>query len=377
MKTIICFIIGFFLILPVFSQNNAGKTGATETITSEALKFFIDNPPIKGNGIDPTTRAVVSTLSKILGTIGDRKHAVNLVAAGANKMTINNNLNAGQFSPSITQDNSVLISTPNGQAVLFEDNQGKIFILYEGKVYPISEELVNQAKEFSLEKVASPNKILHPYSLENVKDDFLFEPRPDKLIPKYFNYKVYNKYGEYISDIAKSNGVPDIDLKIIAYPGNDTKKKFKEIYDGREKLPKGSVVTIKKMVLSGEFLPTVKVNFIFTCKWVNDFGEDGYQFEDFQSVRNCFYLNEDITIVTGYRNDSSLCGYILSILDYETGELLLEKAGDAESGDIILPIHIENIFKKEGVYLINFRLREDLKVLSSKTEKFEIIETKE
>jgi hypothetical protein len=374
MKNIFVILLGFLLTIPcasVFSQNKIGKTGAIETVGAGFIDLILRNP--KADKLNATQRNGLSTLGTILNIFGQRKHEVNVAtsAAGQGEIIINNNIpagNQGQSSPQ-TQENSISINSPDGPAQIIMDAQENLYLVYKGNAYSISKELINQAKEFSSEE--RKNKFLEPYNLKEIEKNFNFSSKKEESSSSVLvRYKVKKRGGEYLPDIAKAEGVHEEDIKIRSYRGPDTKSNFKHIFEGSKKLTKGSVLEIRKK----EFILLPQINFIFLCKWANDFSEDGYQLKDFQGIRNSFSKGENFLIVTGYKNNLENCEYSLEIFDYETGKKIFEKTDISPMKDVVLSNLIDLRESNQGIYIINFKLKRGGTVLDSKTEKFEIIE---
>ena len=253
------------------------------------------------------------------------------------------------------------------------DTQENLYLVYKGNVYPVSKDIIDQAKKFSSEEKG--NKFLEPYNLKEIQNSFHFSPRKKETNDyNIITYVVSNKRGDYLPNIAIEEEVREEDIKIKYYNGRNKELTLQLIREGRVKLTKGSVLEIYKKKPPEEITPPSQINFIFLCKWANDFAEDGYGFEDFQGIRNYFSKGENFILVAGYQNDLANCKYYLTIFDYKTGIKVFEETDISPMKDVILPIPIDLGEVSQGIYILNFKIKKDNRVLDSKTEKFEIIE---
>ena len=349
-----------------FSQN-------LETVGAGVIDFLLSNPKT-ANNMNTTDVAALNIIGNLLKTAGERKHDVNVANASANKQQIILNDNSGR------------------QATVNLDPDGNIYLLYNGLVYPINQSIVSQAKEEFVSKHQIKNEYLPPYDLDEIRENFAFE-NPKKVekegktayedTTKYeviTKYKVTNKQGEYMSEIAKKLGLSVEDLKLIYYRGLETKKllnrmkrdeikaKYRTTFEFKETKYKAET----KYEVETKYELETKIPIVFTCKWVKDFDDDGFDFDDFQGIKNSFSKHEKILFVLGYQTDNENYTYSLEIYEFETGNLLFRRMGDASPGQIIIGEEISTHVLVPGSYIFIFKLKSRETTIASKKERFEI-----
>ena len=325
-----------------FSQN-------LETVGAGVIDFLLSNPKT-ANNMNTTDVAALNVIGNLLKTAGERKHDVNVANASANKQQIILNDNSGR------------------QATVVLDPDGNIYILYNGVVYPINQSVVSQAKEEFVPKHKVENEYLPPYNLDEIRRNFAFEEPKSHDIDSIITYKVTKKDGEYMSEIARKNNVEVVDLKMVYYRGQETKKLFKKMQHDEIKAKFRTRFEFKHRESKIES----KVPFLFTCKWVRDLEDDGLEFEDFQGIKNSFSKHETILFVNGCQTNIQNCTYSLEVYEFETGKLMFRRLGDVSSGQTIITEEITTQVLVPGGYLFSFKLKNGEVTLASKHERFEI-----
>ena len=184
MKTLLTIFITFFILTTSYAQG-------LETLGAGVINFLLTNPKT-ANQTNATEAAALKTIGTLLSISANRKHEMNVANAGRSELTIN---------------------TPSGnQATMYADNQGNLYLLYNGTIYPVSAALVNQAKN-EVSELKIENSTLPDYNTEEL--EYKFNQSYCSIIPSksYTNY-VVSKGGEYLNNIAIKNGVPPENIYI-------------------------------------------------------------------------------------------------------------------------------------------------------------------
>jgi len=319
-----------------------------ETVGAGVVDFLISNPKT-ANRMNSTDKAALNVIGNLLYTAGQRKHEMNVANAGKQQ---------------------VILQESSGKQVTFViDPSGKHYIVHKGIVYPIEQQIIKQAENEFVPKKTIQNEYLPPYDIQSIGASFYFDEIPINYGKEgVYNYTVTEKKGEYLYEIAKKLNVSVYDFEYEHIPGPSKSKTFRKMLAGKKKAPKSTkfIYNIKKK----EYL--TRVPFLFTCKWARDFDDDGYDFDDFQGVKNSFTKDEEILIVSGYQTDKDSCIYSLEVFVGESGKLLFRREGDA------IPFH-KTILEKinaevlnPGSYIYILKVRKNSRTLASKKERFEI-----
>ena len=391
-----------------FSQN-------LETVGAGVIDFLLSNPKT-GDNMNETDKAALTVIGNLLKTAGKRKHDVNVANASANKQQIILNDNSGR------------------QATVVLDPDGNIYILYNGVVYPINQSIVTQAKEEFVPKHKVENEYLPPYNLDEIESNFHFEDFKKKVytgieeeIWQY--YKVENPNGEYMSNIAEKLDIPINKFEILYWAGRETRNKLNLMKRDEMIVKKGTVLKYKVLGFKytvnnpdGEYMTDIanKLNvsvddlefeyyfddtkklseyrkdfrkvkkkkvltylnsnyelftnipFLFTCKWARDFEDNGFEFDDFQGVKNSFSKNEQILFVIGCQTNLENSTYSFEIYEFSSSNLMFRRHGNVPVGQNIITEEITTQVLVPGGYLFCFKVKNKDVSLDSKTERFEI-----
>jgi hypothetical protein len=114
------------------------------------IDFLLRNPKT-ADRMKPSESIALDIIGNLLKTSSQRNHELNLAAAGSDKVIINSN--------------------DNRQAEIVRDTNGKIYLLVDGIIYPISDELVKQAQinpNISTTSSIVSIETLYPYNLETL-----------------------------------------------------------------------------------------------------------------------------------------------------------------------------------------------------------------
>jgi len=111
-----------FLIISLFSMSYTQKI---EDVGAGVIEFLLRNPQT-ANRMNQTQSVALEIIGDLFRVEGERKHKLEYASSGSNHITIN------------TQDGN--------QAQFVETLSGEVFLLANGIIYPISQELINQAK---------------------------------------------------------------------------------------------------------------------------------------------------------------------------------------------------------------------------------------
>jgi len=408
MKKIILTLLIIGIIQYSFSQG-------LETVGAGVIDFLLSNPST-ANRMSNTDAAALNVIGNLLSTAGKRKHDINVANASASNQQIILNDNTGR------------------QAKIVLDPNGNVYVLYNNIIYPINKSIVNQAEEEFVPKHKIENEYLPPYNLEEIELNFHFEDVKKKVytgieeeIWRY--YKVENPNGEYMSNIAEKLNTPFNKFEILYWAGRETRNKLNKMKRDEMIVKKGTVLKYKVLGFKykvnnpdGEYMTDIanKLNvsvddlefeyyfndtkalneyrndfrkvkkkkvltylnsnyevftnipFLFTCKWARDFEDNGFEFDDFQGVKNSFSKNEQILFVVGCQTNLENSTYSFEVYEFASGDLMFRRHGNVPVGQNIITEEITTQVLVPGGYLFCFKVKDKDVSLDSKTERFEI-----
>jgi len=311
-----------------------------EDVGAGVIDFLLRNPKT-ANKMNSTETVALDIIGDLLKTESERKHQLEYANAGRNQITINSN--------------------DGRQAQFVKNEQGKIFLLVDGVVYPIAQELVNEASGIR-------NPSIQGYSILNQVNTSEIENWINQ--PEIVRYKetyYVSAGGEYINQIISNTGTP------IEYIGNENYIKLPKRFRGNTvKLPAGKKLTIGKAYYKNSVCNPI------TFKWARDLdGSGDMSFDEFKQIKKSFYDNENFIIAIFYSTDKFAEGKLLiEIYDYYTGNLIKQDIRNAQKNH--RGIEYLNISSNElsiGNYTINAKLVDNSsQSLASNNSNFEIIQ---
>jgi len=336
------------LAIPIFSVATTFNSFSQESekvkskeVGAAVIDFLLRNPKT-ANKMNSNERTALNIISDLLKTSGQREHEIEYAIAGRSQTTIN--------------------TTDSRQAQFVKDGSGNIYLIVDGVIHPIAQELINQASSI----LSIDNATLLPYNLNGLESMFNEDLRQ--------HYRV-QKGGEYLSDIAKKFDVPA--SNIFYWKSEDKLRpisKQKKIWENKKRilrsLPFSSHLTL--------LIIKEKISAVFSYKWHRDLNNDGaLGFNEFNQIKRTFYNDEDFNIGIHYQTKKGFKGNLeLKIFEDYTGELMLDKKWERiiDGAKIhLFPIHAELL--PVGLYLIHTNLiNDDSNTVSSKSERFEIIQ---
>ncbi|MBC8315453.1 MAG: hypothetical protein H8E51_08115 [Bacteroidetes bacterium] len=341
MRSLVLVICFSCIISGTFSQ-------AFETVVAGVIDFLASHPTT-ANKMNSTEKAGLSVVGNLLKIAGQRRD-INVANAGNHQIIIQE-------------------ATSGKKAEVFLDPDGNAYLKYNHMIYPINQCFVKQAKEeFAPENVVK-NEYLPPYDLEKLEATFGFNLPAEygKKTPSY--YSVKDPDGLFLSEIAMKLGVPVNDIWIESHPsGRLSNRKIRDMMD--------NVIKVREMTTIGYrstnlYLPS-EVPFLFTCRSAKDLENNGFDFDDFQEVKNSFLKDEEILIVSGYQTDKDSCEYLIEVYQGKTGRLLFRRIGEANPPHEIIQEQINAEVLKPGNYLYVCILRRNKEFLATNQERFEI-----
>lgn len=342
---LICFI---YIVSGAFSQ-------AFETVGAGVIDFLISNPKT-ANRMNSTDKAALNVIGNLLYTAGKRKHDMNVANAGRQQI--------------------ILQETSGKQVTFVIDPSGKHYILYQGIIYPIENQIIKQAEEEFVPKYQVKNEYLPPYNLSDIKNSFHFSELKKHSTRDTIIYVVKSKDGEDIHKIAQQHRV-DVDDMILLTWGRIKIRSFtkKQVDKGLKKMKeenvKAKMHTTFEIKIRHDSLESC-MPFIFTCNWVKDFDKDGLEFDDFQGVKNSFSKKEKILFVVGYQTEENDCTYSFEIYESATGNLFFRREGYALPGKNIIQEEVTTDALIPGGYVFNYTLQKEKETIASNQERFEI-----
>ncbi|PCH69167.1 MAG: hypothetical protein COC06_08140 [Bacteroidales bacterium] len=403
--TVICLLLMVFI---TYSQK-------LETIGAGVLDFLIDEKSSTSKKFNGTEQAAMRVIGNLLNKSANRKHDLNVANAGRREIILNTNTGV--------------------QATLYADKEGKLYLLYNGLIHPISSSLVERAKsENGSSSIETPKEIenstLNAYNIEKLKTEYAFDKTEKFTHEDTLVLFTSDSKKEYLVNIARRYDISVDDIyfqPFCFYKGErliyERRYSIKEITDMyksskermreriweryyNSKIPFRFLNSGDSMVLSiyKNALPFFKLTFegvkkpqkpvgyflyvkgkkkksvyeykldavtIFTCNWVKDFEGNGLDFDDFQGLKRSFSSSENILFVCAYTSKSSVT-WELEVFNASTGETCFNSSGNSDKGANVISESVKAASFPKGVYVFNFKLiSEDKKV--SKSERFEII----
>ena len=352
--------------------------------------------------------AALNVISDVLRTSANRKHDMNVANAGRSEIVIN--------------------TGENNQGTIYSDIQGNVYLLYNGIIYPISKDLVNQAKSESGESVPDyqpptiNNATLPNFNLSSLESEFKFEKEKTSLIENVWKKCYLKSNTEYLSSIASrfnvsindiyfrpykyNNGSPvyhpmkrtTLALKNIFNTSDSRRQKIDKYYYSKKPLtrtsigcepfpglifsfpgykgmkkPDGYEIYIHIYNEKPKYSYKFEIISIFTCNWAKDFDGKGFGFDDFQGIKRSFNKDERLTFIMGYTSETRGT-WKLEVFEMSTGKKVLNNTGIADSGGRVVWQEKGNIKLHPGVYVYNFTLTLANNENVSRSEKFEILE---
>ncbi|MFX0139865.1 MAG: hypothetical protein ACFFDN_39860 [Candidatus Hodarchaeota archaeon] len=333
-----------------FNSYQESKKIKPKTVATAVIEFLLRNPKT-ADKMNPTEQIALDIIGDLLKTQDQREHEIEYATAGRGQLTIN--------------------TTDGRQAQFVRDESGNIYLVMDGVIHPIAQELVNQARSLP----AIENVTLPPYNLGDLESIFNSNIAEDI----HQIYIVQQEGGEYLSDIAKKFDIPASIIDVIGPIYEKRKMRYRtlseqrEIQEDRKKLPKGESLLIVKEGYKNQILA------IFSYRWDRDLNRDGkIGFDEFNQIKRTFYDDEDFNIGIPYQTKIGFKGNLeLKIFDDYTGNLMVdEKLKILSNGPKVGQQPIPAGSLPIGVYLIYINLINYYsdRVVSSKSEKFEIIQ---
>jgi hypothetical protein len=299
-----------------------------ETIGAGVAEFLLSSPST-ANKMNADQQIALSIIGKLLETAGQRKHEINV--AKAQKTEINLSTNTGQ------------------QLQLVMDSNGNVFVLSNSIIYPISNNVVDEAKSYINQQ---------PGYMDYVKTNSA--PKAELMLSNYNITALEREWDKektttlhsitsvkkpfYISDVEDIFEVKseDIFIQILDkyYPLNPNEQiallasiriyynKYvvnnKPLFIGND----NNIVCWNNPALNGGYHPVfvklidTHVRGTFTSKWYNDENSNGmFEFDEFTDLRRNFYVNEPFLITAGLYSQYSY-KIKISILNQLSGEIV-------------------------------------------------------
>jgi len=334
-----------FLILSILALSaNICFSQNLKDISAGAIDFLLRNPKT-ANRMNASESTALDIIGDLLKTASERKYQLEYAAAGRNQIMLNTN--------------------DGRQAQFVKNENGKIFLLVEGIIYPIAQELINEAEDHSktegITKTPDTNigfnydsELSNYYNSESYKIEYYKEPY------------IVGSDGEYMNEIMKKTGAT------IEYIGDENYRPLASPYrENKMKLPANKKLTIAPGYPKNVIFP------MFGFKWVRDLnGNNTYEFEEFNQKKKVFYDNENfyiaIPVIAGKYCEAKL--YIELYNNY-TGELIKsDNKFIAKNKLDFYFFYIQPNELKSGSYGVNSRLENlTIKDIATRNTTFEII----
>lgn len=335
--------------------------------------------------------AGLRVLRDLLRLGGSREHEIALAKAGKTEIILNG---------------------PGGtSAQLVRDQQGNVYLVQNGQIYPISQGIVNQAANLGSVSSYGNSPDLQGFDMESLRRSFVFERQ--FATQEYFLQneeeslaEIARKFNVSIDDIAVKN-VFDFCItpwnckraftysKVSkgTYLIKDDAAKWKiggvwaSVYKGKKNL----VRVTNREGYNGYFRPGMKrgdliftmylrklmyepkLNLVFTCNWVKDLDGDGLEFDEFKGIKRDFGQGEQFFIVSGHQSNYESVKWVVEILNDEDGSTVTSKTKHLTGGPHIELYEIPLGGLAPGKYYYNIKIYSpDNKLIDLKQESFVI-----
>lgn len=268
------------IVSAVFFVNSVSYSQGIETVGAGVIDFLLTNPKTASK-TNATEAAALGVIGNLLSISGQRKHEMNVANAGRSEIVIN--------------------TTSGSQATMYADNQGNLYLLFNGTIYPISSGLINQAKGIKDYTTVKKRKVgtLEPYDIEKLKNKYVDYSKKisGTIIQVYIVPGKKETLFTVIATLSSLANTTYYEMKRIIVANNSyiTSSMVEKPYTW--KLRGGRQVVYIKNI----YRKKNKLNCIFTAKWHQDFDNSGYiDFDEFKYIKRIFKQNEDFEIVCSY-----------------------------------------------------------------------------
>jgi len=363
------------ILISIFSVQ--GQT--LETIGSGVADFLLSNPSTV-NKMNPTQQAALSVIGNLLKTVANRKHDINVAKAGRTQMNF---------------------YTSSGQQIqLVMDKDENVFALRNGVIYPISKNVVNEARDYVLSQqpgymnyiknnnTSTNSQLMLPNFNINHLGRLWSEPYKSEYV------RIASSKELYLSSLINDYKIPVSNIYVIVKKDLVPLQNFnrymakhpflrENVFLSAKQLLGKQPLTVKSGFLVFDkiyFLCTqvIKIQFrgVFAAKWVNDLNNDNsWEFDEFHDIRRNFYQNEPFLIATGLY--TSFPYYIkLTIMNQITGKVVYSQQLDDNGEKFDQGIFRFNgdVFKP-GIYVYNiaFIRSSNDEEIENHSDKFQIL----
>ena len=137
------------MLLPLFIVEVEAQVNSADAIGS-ALQFLTTNPST-ANRMNSGEQVALNLVGRLFTKIGDRKHDLNVASQGQDQININYD---------------------SGTASLVRDQSGKVYLLLNNTIYPISQDFIDQAIKGGVLSTPNIRSYLPGYDLPKMKRNF-------------------------------------------------------------------------------------------------------------------------------------------------------------------------------------------------------------
>lgn len=311
-----------------------------EDIGAGVIDFLLRNPKT-ANKMNSTETVALDIIGDLLKTESQRKYQLEYATAGRNQIMINSN--------------------DGRQAQFVKNEQGKIFLLVDGIVYPIAQELVNEAS--GNKTTTGQNNISFAEINTTEIENWINKPEIIRYKEPYY----VSSGGEYVSQIISNTDTPQ------EYIGDENYNALQKKYqDNKIKLPPGTKLTIGKAYYKNSVCSPIMF------KWARDLdGSGSMSFDEFKQIKKSFYDNENFNIAIFYNTDKYAEGNLLiSLFDSYTGNLIIQDERNIQKNHRgIEYLQISSNQLQVGEYIVNANLVDNSpKSLAANNSNFNIVQ---
>jgi hypothetical protein len=380
MKTIV---LSISIILLCFFSNRHSHAQNIKDVGAGVIEMLMGSQKISSD-MKPGERIALNVVRDVLVQASRREHEMGVASAGKTEINLRDNV--------------------GNQAQLVKDENGNVYLIQNGQLYPIDQQIVNQARNSRLTFNNRENQVLQPASHESIILYGTKEYQPYNLsqsealkekisVKEFFDRFGINKdeiFVRHYLDEKYEKPTTNVPVKIATVPLKNYMGKFySKLYLGNGFIrggvdnkfrwtPRTSGVgpAMKLSFFDHKLLPNI--NSVFTYNWAEDFDKNIWlSIDEFQGIKRSFEESEQFIIGANITSSPKSTVHI-EVYDEITGSLffsdlsLLTGLGE----DVLyyqVPFEFTGNFFIPGtfVYVVSLKSRNG-KIISTAKDKFQI-----
>ena len=160
------------VLIAVFSSSSL-YSQKIEDFGAGVIDFLLRNPKT-ANKMKAEEAIALDIIGDLLKTTSERKHQLEYASAGKNQITIN--------------------TTDSRQAEFVKNEQGQVFLLMDGVVYPIAQELVYEAQGINQNQQTKIINSVNNYESSSLKNTYQKQMENKNEVLSMFSYKWHKDF---------------------------------------------------------------------------------------------------------------------------------------------------------------------------------------